>query len=169
MRFKKPILTSILPCVIMSRGEVIKLKISTKGRYALRFLVDLAEHHDEGFVALKDIADRQHISKKYLEQIIAILNQTDFLLSNRGAQGGYKLAKTPDHYSVGNILRCTEGSLASVACLESKVNTCERKDSCATLYIWEGLDKVIDEYLDSISLQDIIDHSHKHTPCDYCI
>lgn len=153
----------------MSRGEVIKLKISTKGRYALRFLVDLAEHHDEGFVALKDIADRQHISKKYLEQIIAILNQTDFLLSNRGAQGGYKLAKTPDHYSVGNILRCTEGSLASVACLESKVNTCERKDSCATLYIWEGLDKVIDEYLDSISLQDIIDHSHKHTACDYCI
>lgn len=169
MYFIIPFLTSNLACANMFRGEVIKLKISTKGRYALRFLVDLAEHHNEGFVALKDIAERQHISKKYLEQIIAILNQTDFLLSNRGAQGGYKLAKAPDKYSVGDILRCTEGSLASVACLESKVNTCERKDMCTTLYVWEGLDKVIDEYLDSITLQDIIDHNRSHSGCDYCI
>ncbi len=133
------------------------MKISTKGRYALRMMIDLAGQNDEKFVALKDIAKRQNISKKYLEQIIPILNRTDFLLTNRGYQGGYKLARAPKDYSVGEILRVTEGGLSPVACLDVKPNQCERKDFCLTLPIWEGLEKVIGEYLDSITLQDIID------------
>ncbi len=133
------------------------MKISTKGRYALRMMIDLASRDDENFVALKDIAKRQDISKKYLEQIIPLLNKTDFLLTNRGYQGGYKLARKPKDYTVGEILRVTEGSLSPVACLEIKPNTCERKDFCLTLPVWEGLEKVIGDYLDNITLQDIID------------
>ena len=93
--------------------------ISTKGRYALRMLVDLAEHQNDGYVALKDIAKRQGISKKYLEQIVPLLNKSDILRTNRGFNGGYRLAKSPDKYTVGDILRITEGSLSPVACLES--------------------------------------------------
>ena len=93
------------------------MKISTKGRYALRMMLDLAEHREQGFVSLKEIAARQDISKKYLEQIVAVLNRPDFLKTNRGYQGGYRLAKTPDQYTVGDILRLTEGGLAPVACL----------------------------------------------------
>ena len=133
------------------------MKISTKGRYALRMMIDLASRDDENFVALKDIAKRQDISKKYLEQIIPLLNKTYFLLTNRGYQGGYKLARKPKDYTVGEILRVTEGSLSPVACLEIKPNTCERKDFCLTLPVWEGLEKVIGDYLDNITLQDIID------------
>lgn len=133
------------------------MKISTKGRYALRMMIDLASQSDNNFVALKDIAKRQEISKKYLEQIIPLLNKTDFLLTNRGYQGGYKLARAPKDYTVGEILRVTEGSLSPVACLEIKPNTCERKDFCLTLPVWEGLEKVIGDYLDNITLQDIID------------
>ena len=133
------------------------MKISTKGRYALRMMIDLASRDDENFVALKDIAKRQDISKKYLEQVIPLLNKTDFLLTNRGYQGGYKLARKPKDYTVGEILRVTEGSLSPVACLEIKPNTCERKDFCLTLPVWEGLEKVIGDYLDNITLQDIID------------
>ena len=91
------------------------MKISTKGRYALRMLLDLAEHQSEGYIALKDIAARQDVSKKYLEQIIPILNKSGFLLASRGFQGGYRLAKTPDKYTVGDILRATEGSITPVA------------------------------------------------------
>ncbi len=150
-------------------NEVIYLKISTKGRYALRFMVDLAEHHEDGYIALKDIANRQNISKKYLEQIIAILNQTDFLLSNRGSQGGYKLAKAPKDYNVLEILECTEGSLAPVSCLETDVNCCERKDECTTLYVWEGLQKVVQNYLESITLQDILDKKNENNAYDFSI
>ena len=94
------------------------MKISTKGRYALRMLLDLAEQREKGFVALKEIAQRQNISKKYLEQIVPILNRAKVLKTNRGYQGGYQLAQSPDHYTVGMILRLTEGSLAPVACVE---------------------------------------------------
>ena len=94
------------------------MKISTKGRYALRMMLDLAIHQNEGFVSLKDIADRQGISKKYLEQIVPLLNRTGMLRTNRGYQGGYRLAKSPDAYTVGEILRLTEGDLAPVACLQ---------------------------------------------------
>ena len=117
------------------------MKVSTKGRYALRMLLDLAEHDSEGFVALKDIALRQGISKKYLEQIVPILNRTDILKTNRGFQGGYRLAKSPDKYTVGEILRLTEGSLSPVPCVDQSPIECERSSECPTLPVWKGLKK----------------------------
>lgn len=145
------------------------MKISTKGRYALRMLVDLAEHQNCGFVALKDIAERQNISKKYLEQIIPIFNKSDILKTTRGSQGGYMLSRSPDKYTVGEILRLTEGSLAPVECLNQDPIECERSGECATLPIWQGLNKVINEYLDSITLQDILDQQSERYTNDYVI
>ena len=145
------------------------MKISTKGRYALRKMLDLAEHREQGFVSLKEIAARQDISKKYLEQIVAVLNRPDFLKTNRGYQGGYRLAKTPDQYTVGDILRLTEGGLAPVACLEEEPNTCPRAASCATLPVWAGLYKAINTYLDSITLQDLLEQEHKNDDYSYVI
>jgi len=133
------------------------MKISTKGRYALRMLLDLAEHENEGFISLKDVAARQGISKNYLEQIITLLKNTDMLKTTRGSQGGYKLAKRPDQYTVGDILRVTEGNLAPVACLVDRINMCERSSFCMTLNIWRGLEQVIENYLDGITIQDILD------------
>ncbi len=133
------------------------MKISTKGRYALRMLIDLAEHRNEGFIALKDIAERQNISKKYLEQIVPVLNRSNILLTNRGYQGGYKLAKEPFNYTVGDILRLTEGSLAPVACLDNEPIGCDKVGNCSTIGLWKGLNKVINDYLDSITLQTILD------------
>jgi Rrf2 family protein len=133
------------------------MKISTKGRYSLRMLLDLAEHKHDGFVALKDIAERQGISKKYLEQIVTLFNHTDYLRTNRGYQGGYMLAKEPAQYTVGEILRITEGGLSPVACMEDDPILCERSSHCKTLPIWRGLDKVMSEYLDGITLQNIVD------------
>lgn len=133
------------------------MKISTKGRYALRMLIDLAEHKENGFVSLKDIAERQNISKKYLEQIVPIMNRSGILVTNRGYQGGYKLAKDPAEITVGEILKNTEGSMAPVACLEQSPNQCTRCKECATLPIWEGLERVVSDYLEGITLQDIID------------
>ena len=145
------------------------MKISTKGRYALRMLVDLAEHENCGFVALKDIAERQNISKKYLEQIIPILNKSDILKTTRGSQGGYMLSRSPDKYTVGEILRLTEGSLAPVDCLNQEPNECERSAECATLPVWQGLYRVINDYLDSITLQDILDKQKERYSSDYMI
>lgn len=145
------------------------MKISTKGRYALRMLVDLAEHRGEGFIALKDIAKRQDISKKYLEQIVSVLNKPDILKTNRGYQGGYQLAKSPEQYTVGDILRITEGGLAPVSCLEQEENLCERVNDCTTLFVWEGLYKTINTYLDSITLQDILDHERDIGTFNYVI
>lgn len=145
------------------------MKISTKGRYALRMLVDLAEHRGEGFVALKDIAKRQGISKKYLEQIVSVLNKPDILRTNRGYQGGYQLAKSPEQYTVGDILRITEGGLAPVSCLEQEENLCERANDCTTLFVWEGLYKAINTYLDGITLQDILDHERDISTFNYII
>lgn len=145
------------------------MKISTKGRYALRMLIDLAEHQNCGYVALKDIADRQNISKKYLEQIIPIFNKSDILKTARGSQGGYKLSKSPDKYTVGEILRLTEGSLAPVDCLNQDPNECERSGECPTLPVWQGLNRVINEYLDSITLQDILDRQKERYMNDYII
>lgn len=145
------------------------MKISTKGRYALRMLIDLAERRNDGYIALKDIAARQNISKKYLEQIIPVFNKSNILKTNRGFQGGYCLARTPDKYTVGEILRLTEGSLAPVACLDNEPNQCERAADCITLPVWQGLYKVICEYLDGITLQDIIDRQHERDTNDYVI
>lgn len=145
------------------------MKISTKGRYALRMLLDLAEHQNSGFVALKEIAQRQNISKKYLEQIVPVFNKSNILITNRGYQGGYQLARTPDKYTVGEILRLTEGSLSPVACLDQDPIQCERSGECATLPVWQGLSKVINEYLDGITLQDIIDQQRERYTNDYVI
>ena len=143
--------------------------ISTKGRYALRMLVDLAEHQNDGYVALKDIAKRQGISKKYLEQIVPLLNKSDILRTNRGFNGGYRLAKSPDKYTVGDILRITEGSLSPVACLENDPIQCERSSQCVTLPVWQGLYRVINEYLDGITLQDMLDQQRELYANDYTI
>jgi Rrf2 family protein len=145
------------------------MKISTKGRYAIRMLLDLAEHRNEGFIALKDIAERQDISKKYLEQIVPLLNNTDFLRTNRGFQGGYMLAKSPEQYTIGDILKITEGSLAPVACLDDAPNKCERSEYCMTLPIWKGLYTVITDYLDNITLQDILDSNTELLSDNYMI
>jgi len=131
------------------------LKVSTKGRYALRMLLDLAEHRGEGFISLKEIAERQNISKQYLEQIVSLLNTSSMLRTNRGKQGGYMLAKQPSEYTVREILRVTEGSLAPVTCLEEEVNLCDKATYCKTLSMWMGLQKVINDYLDSVTLQDM--------------
>ncbi|NLK84958.1 MAG: Rrf2 family transcriptional regulator [Aeromonadales bacterium] len=145
------------------------MKISTKGRYALRMMIDLAEHSNSGFIPLKDIAARQNISKKYLEQIIPILNKSNILQSTRGFQGGYKLAREASSYSVGEILRLTEGNLAPVACLECDVFTCPRAKECVTLPVWEGLYKVVTEYLDSITLEDLVTRQREIYGNDYMI
>ena len=147
------------------------MKISTKGRYALRMLLDLAEHRNNGFVSLRDIAERQGISKKYLEQIVPLLNKSDFLRTNRGFQGGYMLAKDPDQYTVGAILRVTEGNLAPIACLDTPddLNLCGRCEDCMTLSMWQGLYDVITDYLDGITLQDILDKQANRLANDYII
>lgn len=132
-------------------------------------LLDLAEHSNDGFIALKDIAERQGISKKYLEQIVPILNRTDILKTNRGFQGGYMLKYPPEKYTVGMILRLTEGSLAPVACLEESPVRCKRSSQCATLAVWQGLNKVIADYLDNITLQDIIDSQRESLSDNYVI
>ena len=147
---------------------MIPLKISTKGRYALRMLIDLAEQQNTGFVPLKDIAERQHISKKYLEQIIPLFNRSDMLLTNRGAQGGYMLARQPAQYTVGEILRLTEGTLVPVACAQNPAQ-CDRSADCATLPVWQGLSRVINEYLDGITLQDLLDQHRERAIDDYVI
>ena len=145
------------------------MKISTKGRYALRMLVDLAEHRDDGYIALKDIAERQNISKKYLEQIVLLFTKTDVLKTSRGYQGGYMLAKQPGECTVGDILRITEGSLAVVPCVEQNPIECRRSSDCAVLGIWRGLYRVINEYLDSVTLQDILDQKKEREADDYVI
>ena len=145
------------------------MKISTKGRYALRMMIDLAQNQGDGYVSLKDIANRQEISKKYLEQIVAILNKPDVLSTNRGYQGGYRLAKNANEYTVGDILRLTEGGLAPVSCLDNSPILCDRAEDCITLPIWKGLYKVISEYLDSITLQDIVDKNSDVSNFDYII
>lgn len=135
------------------------MKISTKGRYALRLMVDLAEHAGEGHISVKEVAARQNISEKYLEQIISILSRAGYVRSVRGAGGGYSLAYPPEHYTVGMILRLTEGSLAPVACLEGDENTCPRQEECTTLFVWEALRDAVDKVVDGITVKDILDHN----------
>lgn len=133
------------------------MKISTKGRYALRLLLDIAMYDESEPVRLKDTAERQNISMKYLEQIISMLVRAGFVQSIRGPQGGYRLVKPPKDYSVGMILRQVEGSLAPVACLENEVNQCDRQAECVSLRIWQELDDAINQVVDKYTLQDLID------------
>lgn len=138
------------------------MKISTKGRYALRLMTDLAVHKDDGYISIKSIATRQGISEKYLEQIIKMLAKEKLVESTRGAQGGYKLTREPVDYTVGEILRVTEGSLAPVACLESDENTCENCMDCVTLEIWQCVLDAVNEVVDSITLQYLADKQKRN-------
>jgi Rrf2 family iron-sulfur cluster assembly transcriptional regulator len=131
------------------------VKISTKGRYALRVLVDLAEHQTGTYVPLKDIAERQEISEKYLESIIATLVKGDILVGVRGKGGGYKFSRQPELITVGQVLKLTEGSLAPVACLDGASNPCTRAAECKTLPVWMELNRRIDEYLEGITVADL--------------
>lgn len=132
------------------------MKISTRGRYALRMMLDLAVNNNGDPIRLKDISKRQGISDKYLEQIISILNKAGFVRSIRGPQGGYMLNREPKEYTVGMILRLTEGSLAPVACLDYEPNDCERRNECVTLILWEKLNDAIKSVVDNITLQDLV-------------
>ena len=130
--------------------------ISTKGRYALRVMVDLAEHREEGYIPLKVVAQRQDISEKYLEAIIKLLVRAGLLSGLRGKGGGYKLTKDPAQYTVGDILRLTEDSLAPVTCLGPGAAPCVKAAECRTRSLWQGLDKVIRDYLDSVTVADLM-------------
>ena len=130
--------------------------VSTKGRYALRVMVDLAEHQSDGFIPLKVIAQRQEISEKYLENIIKLLVKAKLLTGVRGKGGGYQLAKAPEQYTVESILRITEDSMAPVSCLDPGADVCPRSDECRTLPMWRGLDKLITEYFENITLADLM-------------
>ena len=142
------------------------MRISTKGRYAMCVMLDLAEHYREGPVALKDIASRQNISKKYLEQIVSLLNRPDILKTTRGAQGGYMLARTPDKYTAAEILKLSEGSLAPVPNLEDPSEAAAAADY-QLLPIWQGLYNAVNGYLEGITLQDILDR--RRESYDYSI
>ena len=131
------------------------MKISTKGRYALRVMIDLALHNNGKYISLKEISERQEISNKYLEQIIALLNKAGFLETARGNTGGYKLSKEPKEYIIGDILRATEGDLAPIYCL-TEDGECNRQKDCKTYSFWKGLDDVINEYIDGKTLEDLI-------------
>ena len=130
------------------------MKITSRGRYALRVMIDIARQKSDDFIKLNDVAARQRISEKYLESIIASLTKAGLLVGVRGKGGGYKMAKAPEEYTVGSILKITEGSLSPVSCLECN-NACESAAECATLPLWKGLDKVIDDYLESVTIADL--------------
>ena len=132
------------------------MKISTKGRYALRLMLELALE-EEQVVKLKDVAERQEISVKYLEQIISVLQKCGYVKSMRGPGGGYKLSKRPEEYTVGMILRQIEGSLAPVACLEEDDNSCERSSSCVTLRLWQMMYDAINGVVDKVTLADLVE------------
>ncbi len=131
------------------------MMISTKGRYALRVMVDLTEHYTGAYIPLKDIAGRQEISQKYLESIMTVLSKAGFVDALHGKGGGYRLNRSPDEYTVGSVLELTEGSLAPVACVENRQCTCERAARCKTLPMWIELDRVIRRYLDSVTVGDL--------------
>lgn len=145
------------------------MRISTKGRYAVRVMLDLAAHNTGEYVKVKQIAQRQDLSEKYLEQIISILNKAGFVKSVRGAQGGYRLAKEPGAYTVGMILRLTEGSLAPVACLEGGTNECERCDTCDTLAVWKDLEQAINQVVDNVTIGDLLERQQERLGSQYVI
>lgn len=130
--------------------------VSTKGRYALRVMIDLAEHQRDEYIPLKEIAKRQDISEKYLESILKTLVQNHLLSGLRGKGGGYRLTKSPEEYTIGSILRLTEGTLAPVACLDTAPADCPRMAECRTLPMWQKLDQMITEFFDGITLADLM-------------
>lgn len=153
----------------MCGKDVDFLKISTKGRYALRLMLDLAVNGTGEYISLKSIAARQEISEKYLEQIIPILSKAGFVRSVRGANGGYRLSKPAEEYTVGQILRLTEGSLAPVACLEDEENNCTRRSDCTALYVWKKLYEAINGVVDGITLLELVEMERQRGANDYVI
>ena len=140
--------------------------ISSKGRYALRVMVDLAEHGGDGYVSMRDVARRQEISDKYAGQIMTLLSRAGLVDGVTGKGGGYRLTRQPQEYPLGEILRLTEGSLAPVACLESGALPCDRMAECRTISMWQELDKLINNYLDSITIADLVQQA---PPGDYYV
>lgn len=143
------------------------MRISTKGRYAIRLMLDIAQHSNGENVSIKDISQRQDISLKYLEQIVNMLSKAGFLKSQRGSQGGYKLIRKPEEYTIGDILRVTEGEMAPVSCLEDEKNQCPRAGQCPTIKFWRGLYQTINEYLDGTTIADLV-HSAEENNEDFC-
>ncbi|MCI9386661.1 MAG: Rrf2 family transcriptional regulator [Lachnospiraceae bacterium] len=144
------------------------MTISTKGRYALRIMMDLANHIGET-IKLKDIAARQDISEKYMEQIIAVLNKAGYVRSTRGAQGGYQLVKPPGEYTVGMILRLTEGSLAPVECLTENALPCERQGRCATVEVYKRIYEAVNNVIDTTTVQDLVEIEREKSADHYVI
>lgn len=132
------------------------MNVTSKGRYALRFMLDLAQHRDDGYISLKIISERLTLSMKYLEMIVGNLKKAELVDSTRGKEGGYKLNKEPGEYSVGEILRCIEDNLAPVACIKEGEIQCERSGACMTIPMWKELDDITNAYLDTVSLEDLL-------------
>lgn len=133
------------------------MKISTKGRYALRIMMELAANESDKPLSLKDMAARHNYSEKYLEQIISMLNKADFVKSIRGAQGGYLLTREPKEYTIGELLRVTEGSLAPVSCLETEDGECDKASGCVSVILWKKINDAVNEVVDNTTLQDMMD------------
>ena len=142
--------------IIKNGQDGVVMKISTKGRYALRLMMDLAMNDNGEYITIKSVSARQQISVKYLEQIIIVLSRAKFVKSTRGAQGGYKLSRPAADYTVGMILRLIEGSLVPVACMEDDPNQCPRCETCATLDLWKQLDQAVSNVIDNITLADLV-------------
>lgn len=145
------------------------MKISTKGRYALRLMLDLAIHNNGDCISIKEISERLGISDKYLEQIITVLNRAGFVKSVRGAQGGYLLAKDPSDYTVGSIIKLMEGNLTLVTCLEDETNQCINSATCVTVEIWEKISEAVNNILDNITLKDLVIRHHEKVTDNYSI
>lgn len=143
------------------------MKISTKGRYAVRLMLDIAQHSNGENVSLKDVSKRQNISLKYLEQIVNMLCKSGFLKSQRGSQGGYKMLRAPEEYTVGDILRVTEGEMAPVSCLEDEINQCPKAAVCPTIKFWTGLYETINNYLDGTTIADLMEAAKENYE-DFC-
>ena len=145
------------------------MRISTKGRYATRLMLDLALHYECGYIPLKAVSQRQNISDKYLEQIITQLSRAGFVRSARGAQGGYQLMRAPETYTIGEILRTTEGSLAPVSCLDNNGYECEMAQSCVTMEVWKKIEDAVNSVVDHITLADLVKRYHEKVGGDYVI
>ena len=141
------------------------MKISTKGRYALRLMLDLAYNHTGSFIPIKNISQRQDISDKYLEQIITQLSRAGLVKSARGAQGGYMLAKEPQEYTVGEILRLLEGNLAPVACVDDSKEACARADECVTMEVWREIKDAVNKVVDNITLAELVEQQRQKCRC----
>lgn len=142
------------------------MMVSTKGRYALRVLIDLAEHNDGNFIPMKDVAERQGISLKYLERILPVLTKNKFIVGLQGKGGGYRLSRNPEEYTVGDILRLTEGTIAPVSCLEAGAEPCKRAAQCRTLKMWTDFYKLTNDFFDNITIADLM---QTNTENDYVI